>query len=192
MEFQLKDLPYSYDALAPHISAETMELHHSKHVQAYVNKTNNLKKGTEYENMELEDIIKKSEGGLFNNSAQIWNHEFFWKVMSPNGGGKPSGDIADAINRDFGSFDKFKDEFSSKAAGLFGSGWAWLVQNDSGKLEIAPYSNAGNPIKFGGNALIGLDVWEHAYYVDYRNRRPEYIEHFFEVLNWDFVNSQLK
>ena len=191
MEFKLKDLPYPKDALAPHISEETMDLHHGKHLQAYVNKTNSIKQGTEFENMELEEIIKKSEGGLFNNAAQLWNHEFFWQCMSPNGGGKPSGEILSALEKDFGSFDKFKEDFSGKAAGLFGSGWAWLVKNDAGKLDIATYSNAGNPVKFGGKALLGVDVWEHAYYVDYRNRRPEYLEHFFELINWDFVAKNL-
>lgn len=191
MTFELKPLPYAPDALAPHISEETMTLHHTKHLQAYVNNTNNLKAGTAYENMPLEDIIKQSEGGLFNNSAQIWNHEFFWECMSPNGGGTPQGSVLSALETSFGSFDGFKDEFAKKAAAQFGSGWAWLIKNDSGKLEVVTYSNAGNPVKHGGTALIGLDVWEHAYYVDYRNRRPEYIEHFFELINWDFVAKNI-
>lgn len=191
MNFELKPLPYDADALAPHISEETMTLHHTKHLQAYVNNTNNLKSGTAFENLSLEEIIKQSEGGLFNNSAQIWNHEFFWQCMSPNGGGTPSGNVLTALESSFGSFDAFKDEFAKKAAAQFGSGWAWLIKNDAGKLEVVTYSNAGNPVKNGGTALIGLDVWEHAYYVDYRNRRPEYIDHFFELINWDFVSQNI-
>ncbi|MCO5251803.1 MAG: superoxide dismutase [Candidatus Kapabacteria bacterium] len=191
MAFVLKDLPYAKDALAPHISEETMEFHHGKHLLAYVNNTNNLIAGTEFENMPLEDIIRKSQGGLFNNSAQIWNHEFFWDCMSPNGGGTPSGKVLTALEGSFGSFDSFKEQFSKAAATLFGAGWAWLVKESDGKLALATYSNAGNPLVDGKTALLGLDVWEHAYYIDYRNARPKYIEHFFELINWDNVAKKL-
>ncbi len=187
--FTLKDLPYDKNALEPHISEETMDFHHSKHVQAYVNNTNNLINGTEFEGMQLDDIIKKSEGGLFNNSAQISNHEFFWDCMSPNGGGTPSGTLLDRINKDFGSFDTFKEKFSKAAATLFGSGWAWLVKKSDGGLDIIQFSNAGTPLKDGITRLLGLDVWEHAYYIDYRNARPRYIENFWEIINWDFVQK---
>ncbi len=191
MAFVLKDLPYAKDALAPHISEETMEFHHGKHLLAYVNNTNNLIAGTEFENMPLEDIIRKSQGGLFNNSAQIWNHEFFWDCMSPNGGGTPSGNVLTALEGSFGSFDSFKEQFSKAATTLFGSGWAWLVKESDGKLALATYSNAGNPLTESKTALLGLDVWEHAYYIDYRNARPKYIEHFFELINWDNVAKKL-
>ncbi len=191
MAFTLKDLPYPKGALAPHISEETMEFHHGKHVLAYVNNTNNLIAGTEFENMLLEDIIRKSQGGLFNNSAQIWNHEFFWECMSPNGGGVPTGDLLTALETNFGSFDAFKEQFVKAATGLFGSGWAWLVKEADDKLSIATYSNAGNPLTEGKTALLGIDVWEHAYYIDYRNARPKYIEHFFELINWRHVGANL-
>ncbi|PKL84486.1 MAG: superoxide dismutase [Fe] [Ignavibacteriae bacterium HGW-Ignavibacteriae-1] len=191
MAFVLKELPYAKNALAPHISEETMEFHHGKHLLAYVNNTNNLIAGTEFENMPLEDIIRKSQGGLFNNSAQIWNHEFFWDCMSPNGGGTPSGNVLTALEASFGSFDSFKEQFSKAATTLFGSGWAWLVKESDGKLALATYSNAGNPLVDGKTALLGLDVWEHAYYIDYRNARPKYIEHFFELINWDNVAKKL-
>ncbi|MFA7627522.1 MAG: superoxide dismutase [Candidatus Kapaibacterium sp.] len=191
MAFILKDLPYPKNALAPYISEETMDFHHSKHLQAYVNNTNNLIAGTEFENMSLEDIVKKSQGGLFNNSAQIWNHEFFWDIMSPNGGGTPSGKILESLESNFGSFNEFKEKFVKAATGLFGSGWAWLVKNGDGKLDIVSYSNAGNPLTEGKTALLGIDVWEHAYYIDYRNARPKYVEAFFDVINWNTVASKL-
>ncbi|GAB1372617.1 superoxide dismutase [Fe] [Candidatus Kapaibacterium sp.] len=191
MAFNLKDLPYAKNALAPYISEETMDFHHSKHVQAYVNNTNNLIAGTEFENMSLEEIIKKSSGPVFNNSAQIWNHEFFWEVMTPNGGGKPTGDLLNLLERNFGSFDGFKDKFVKAATSLFGSGWTWLVKNSDGKLDIVSYSNAGNPLTEGKTALLGIDVWEHAYYIDYRNARPKYVEAFFDVINWNTVAKNL-
>ncbi len=192
MAFELKDLPYAKNALAPYISEETMDFHHSKHLQAYVNNTNNLIAGTEFENLSLNDIIIKSkQGPIFNNSAQIWNHEFFWNVMAPNGGGTPSGDLLAALEANFGSFQAFKEQFIKGSTSLFGSGWAWLVKNQDSKLEIVSFSNAGNPLSVGKTALLGIDVWEHAYYVDYRNARPKYIEAFFEVINWDFVGKQL-
>lgn len=187
MAFQLKDLPYAKNALAPYISEETMDFHHSKHLQAYVNNTNNLIKGTEFENLKLEEIITKSkQGPIFNNSAQIWNHEFFWDIMTPNGGGKPSGNLLAAIEKDFNNFDGFKEQFVKAATSLFGSGWTWLVKNND-KLEIVSYSNAGNPLLDGKKALLGIDVWEHAYYIDYRNARPKYVEAFFDVINWNNV-----
>lgn len=191
MAFTLKDLPYAKNALAPYISEETMDFHHSKHVQAYVNNTNNLISGTEFENMALENIITKSSGPIFNNSAQIWNHEFFWDVMTPNGGGTPNGDLLSALEQNFGSFGDFKEKFVKAATGLFGSGWTWLVKNTDGKLDIVSYSNAGNPLTESKTALLGIDVWEHAYYIDYRNARPKYVEAFFDVINWNAVAQKL-
>jgi len=192
MAFILKDLPYPKNALAPYISEETMDFHHSKHVLAYVNNTNNLIVGTEYENLPLEElIIATKQGPIFNNSAQIWNHEFFWNVMTPNGGGTPTGNLLNELEQNFGSFQSFKEQFIKAAVSLFGSGWTWLVKNNDNKLEIVSYSNAGNPLLDGKKALLGVDVWEHAYYIDYRNARPKYVEAFFEVINWDFVASNL-
>ncbi len=187
MAFELPSLPYAKDALAPHISQETLEYHHGKHHQAYVNKINDLVKGTEFEKASLEDIIKKAEGGTFNNGAQVWNHTFYWNCLSPKGGGEPSGALADAINKAFGSFDKFKEKFTATAAGTFGSGWAWLVKNSDGSLEIVSKSNANNPIRDGKTPILTCDVWEHAYYIDYRNARPKYIEAFWNLVNWDFA-----
>jgi superoxide dismutase, Fe-Mn family len=191
MTFELPTLPYDLNALAPHISKETLEYHHGKHHQAYVNNLNNLVKGTEFENMSLEDIIRKSSGGIFNNAAQIWNHTFYFNCFKPNGGGEPTGALADAIKNTFGSFKDFKDKMSQAAATQFGSGWAWLVKNAQGKLEILATSNAGNPMTEGKTPLLTCDVWEHAYYIDYRNARPKYIENFWEIINWDFVAAQL-
>jgi Fe-Mn family superoxide dismutase len=187
MAFELPSLPYAKDALAPHISQETLEYHHGKHHQAYVNKINDLVKGTEFENATLEDIIKKAEGGIFNNGAQVWNHTFYWNCLSPKGGGEPSGALADAIKKAFGSFDEFKEKFTATAAGTFGSGWAWLVKNADGSLEIVSKSNANNPIRDGKTPVLTCDVWEHAYYIDYRNARPKYIEAFWNLVNWDFA-----
>jgi Fe-Mn family superoxide dismutase len=191
MAFTLKELPYAKNALAPYISEETMDFHHSKHLLAYVNNTNNLIAGTEFENLALEDIIRKSNGPLFNNSAQIWNHEFFWNCMTANGGGTPSGKILTALESNFGSFESFKEKFIKASTGLFGSGWAWLVKDADGKLDIVTYSNAGNPLTNGKTALLGIDVWEHAYYIDYRNARPKYVEAFFDVINWTNVEKSL-
>lgn len=191
MAFTLKELPYAKNALAPYISEETMDFHHSKHLQAYVNNTNNLIAGTEFENKPLVEIIKNSSGPLFNNSAQIWNHEFFWDCMTANGGGTPKGNILTAIEKNFESFEGFKDKFIKAATGLFGSGWTWLVKNSEGNLEIVSYSNAGNPLTENKTALLGIDVWEHAYYIDYRNARPKYLEAFFEVINWDNIERNL-
>ena len=191
MAFTLPDLPYERDALAPVISAETLEYHHGKHHQAYVTNLNGLVEGTPAAAKSLEEIVLSSEGGVFNNAAQVWNHTFYWNCLKPNGGGQPTGDLADAINRDFGSFEQFKGELATAAAKLFGSGWAWLVVDD-GKLQIVQTSNADLPLKHGQTPLLTLDVWEHAYYVDYRNARPKYIEAVIDKLvNWDFAAENL-
>ncbi len=187
MEHTLPTLAYELDALAPHISKETLEFHYGKHHQTYITNLNNLIKGTEFADLSLEDIIKKSSGGIFNNAAQVWNHSFYWNCLSPNGGGQPSGSLADAINSSFGSFDKFKDEFSKTAITTFGSGWGWLVKNADGSLALASTSNAATPMTSGQTALLTCDVWEHAYYIDYRNARPKYLEAFWNLVNWDFV-----
>jgi superoxide dismutase, Fe-Mn family len=191
MAFELPPLPYDKDALAPHMSAETLEFHHGKHHQTYVNKLNELIAGTEFENAELTDIIMKSDGALFNNSGQTWNHNFFWNSMSPTGGGAPSGEVADAINSAFGSYDDFVAKFSEAATTQFGSGWAWLVDSGSG-LEVMKTSNADLPMKHGAKALLTLDVWEHAYYIDFRNARPNYISTWLDnLVNWDFVAQNM-
>jgi Fe-Mn family superoxide dismutase len=190
MEHTLPPLPYAKDALQPHMSAETLEYHYGKHHQAYVTNLNNLIKGTEFENMSLEEIIKKSSGGIFNNSAQVWNHTFFWNCMAPNAGGAPTGAVADMINAKWGSFDKFKEEFQKSAVGNFGSGWTWLVQKDGG-VDIVNTSNAGTPLVGTDKPLLTCDVWEHAYYIDYRNARPKFVEGFWNLVNWEFVNSNL-
>ncbi|GGD12688.1 superoxide dismutase [Pyruvatibacter mobilis] len=192
MSFALPDLPYAHDALEPHMSKSTFEFHHDKHHQKYVDTLNDLIKGTDNEGKSLEDIIKSSEGKLFNQAAQVWNHTFFWNSMTPNGGGKPTGAVAEAIDRDFGSYDKFAEEFSSVAAGEFGSGWAWLVADDAGKLSVISTHDADTPLAHGKKAIITLDVWEHAYYLDYQNKRPDYIKTFLDKLvNWDFANENL-
>jgi superoxide dismutase, Fe-Mn family len=193
MAFSLPPLPYNKDALAPHISAETLEFHHGKHHNAYVTNLNKLLEGKPEANKSLEEIVKTSEGGVFNNAAQIWNHTFYWSSMKPNGGGKPTGDLAQAIDRDFGSFEKFSEEFSNAAATQFGSGWAWLVLGADKKLAVTKTPNADLPMKHGQKALLTIDVWEHAYYIDFRNARPKYIETFLKSLaNWDFALANLK
>jgi len=192
MTFSLPELPYALNALSPNISEETLNYHYGKHHQAYVNNLNKLIENTEYESMTLEDIIKTSSGGLFNNAAQVWNHTFYWHCLSPNGGGKPTGKLAEAIDQAFGSFETFQQEFTQTAATTFGSGWAWLVQDNTGKLKIVSTSNAGTPMTDGLNALLTCDVWEHAYYIDYRNVRPDYIKAFWNLVNWEFVASNLK
>ena len=189
MAHQLPELPYAQDALAPTISAETLEYHYGKHHQTYVTNLNNLIAGTEFENASLEEIISKADGGLFNNAAQVWNHTFYWNCLSPNGGGAPTGALANAINSSFGSFDKFKQKFSTSAATNFGSGWTWLVKNSDGSIAIVNTSNAGCPLTEGQTPLLTIDVWEHAYYVDYRNARPKYLESIWGIVNWDFVAS---
>ncbi|WNG62100.1 superoxide dismutase [Archangium gephyra] len=192
MPFSLPELPYKKDALAPHLSAETLEYHHDKHHAAYVNNLNKLLDGKPELNSSLEQVILNSDGGVFNNAAQVWNHTFYWNCMKPNGGGKPTGDLADAITRDFGSFERFSEEFSNAAATQFGSGWAWLVL-EGGKLKVTKTGNADLPMKHGQKALLTIDVWEHAYYIDYRNLRPKYISTFLEKLvNWDFALQNLK
>lgn len=187
MEHTLPALPYAMDALAPHISAETLEFHYGKHHKTYVDNLNNLIKGTEFENASLEDIVKKSSGGVFNNAAQVWNHTFYWNGLKPNGGGAPTGALADAINAKWGSFDAFKEAFTKCAVTTFGSGWAWLVKNPAGELDLVSTSNAATPLTTDNKALLTCDVWEHAYYVDYRNARPKYVESFWNLVNWDFV-----
>ncbi|MGB9851988.1 MAG: superoxide dismutase [Candidatus Kapaibacteriota bacterium] len=191
MAFLLPALPFPKDSLKPFISEETIEYHYGKHHQTYVNNLNNLIAGTEYENMTLEEIILKSKGGIFNNAAQTWNHSFFWNCLSPNGGGIPEGKLLAEIEKNFGSFDAFRNEFSNAAITLFGSGWAWLVKNPDGKLEIIQTSNAGNPMTEGKIPLMTLDVWEHAYYIDYRNARGKFVEAFWNIVNWDFVQKNL-
>jgi len=190
MAFELPALPYAKNALEPHISAETLEYHYGKHHQTYVTNLNNLVPGTEFENLSLEDIIKKSSGGVFNNAAQVWNHTFYWNCLSPNGGGEPSGALADAINQKFGSFADFKEAFTKCAVTTFGSGWGWLVKNPDGSVDLLSTSNAGTPMTEGKTALLTCDVWEHAYYIDYRNARPKYVEAFWNLVNWDFAAQQ--
>ncbi len=191
MVHKLPELPYALSALAPHLSEETLEYHYGKHHQTYVTNLNNLIKGTEFEALSLENIIKKSSGGMFNNAAQIWNHTFYWNCLSPNGGRAPSGKLGSAIDKAFGSFEDFKSKFSQTAITTFGSGWAWLVKNSDGTLGIVSTSNAGTPMTAGQTALLTCDVWEHAYYIDYRNARPKYVEHFWELVNWDYVAKNL-
>lgn len=190
MAFELPILPYAPTALEPYISARTVEFHYGKHHQAYVNNLNNLVKGTEFENSKLEDIIIKSSGGIFNNAAQIWNHTFYWKNLAPNAGGEPSGELSEAINKSFGSFAQFKEKFSAASVTLFGSGWAWLVKKSDGNLDIVQESNAGNPLTKGLLPLLTCDVWEHAYYLDYQNKRPDYIAAFWNLVNWKEVEKR--
>ena len=189
MVHELPALPYERDALAPVISAETLDYHYGKHHQTYVTNLNNLVPGTEYENSTLEEIIRAADGGIFNNAAQVWNHTFYWNCLSPNGGGEPSGPLADAITKRFGSFDAFRDVFSKSAATNFGSGWTWLVKNADGELDVVNTSNAGNPMTDGLTPLLTIDVWEHAYYIDYRNARPQYLDEIWKIINWDFVGA---
>lgn len=191
MEYKLPELPYPKNALEPVISAETLEYHYGKHHAAYVNNLNNLIRGTGFEAMALEDIVMKSSGGVFNNAAQTWNHTFYWNGMTPQGGSEPTGPLAEAIKSTFGSFEEFKKEFSKKAVRLFGSGWTWLVRNQDGSLGIENTNNAGTPMTSGQKALLTCDVWEHAYYIDYRNARAKYVEAFWNIVNWDFVAKNL-
>jgi len=191
MEYKLMNLPYSMEALEPVISKETLEYHYGKHHQAYISNLNKLILGTEFENMSLEEIIMKSNDGIFNNAAQVFNHNFYWNCLAPNAGGEPSGELAEEINKTFGSFASFKEKFSKTAVSIFGSGWAWLIKNKDGELEIVSTVNAGNPLTDGKKPLLICDVWEHAYYIDYRNARPTYIEKFWNLINWDFVSSNL-
>lgn len=189
---ELPKLPYEKNALEPYISAETLEYHYGKHHQAYVTNLNNLIVWTEFENMSLEEIIKKSSAGIFNNAAQVWNHTFYWNCLSPNAWGVANGEISKLIDRDFWSFENFKEKFSTSAIWNFGSGWTWLVLNSDLKLEIYNTSNAATTLTTDKKALLVVDVWEHAYYIDTRNARPKYVENFWNLVNWDFVNSNLK
>jgi len=192
MSHELPALPYAMDALEPHISKETLEYHYGKHHQTYVTKLNGLVPGTEFEGKSLEDIVKSSTGGVFNNAAQIWNHSFYWNCLSPNGGGEANGAVADAINAAFGSFDEFKAKFTDSAINNFGSSWTWLVQNADGSVAIVNTSNAGCPLtEEGVTPLLTVDLWEHAYYIDYRNLRPAYMEAFWKLVNWEFVNANM-
>lgn len=186
MQHQLPPLPYGLDALEPHISRETMEFHYGKHHKAYVDKLNELIKGKPQEQMTLEEIVRNSSGPIFNNAAQAWNHTFFWQCMSPDAG-KPEGDFARAIEGSFGSLEKFKDEFSAAAVAVFGSGWTWLVTDAAGKLAIKSTQNADTPIADNGIPLLTCDVWEHAYYIDYRNARPQFVKAFWNVVDWQFA-----
>ncbi len=191
MSFELPPLPYEKNALEPHISAETLEYHYGKHHQTYVTNLNKLTEGKPEADMSLEELIKSSSGGVFNNAAQVWNHTFYWNCLSPNGGGAPTGKLAEAIDAAFGSFEEFKSQFSTSAATNFGSGWTWLVKKADGNLAIVNTSNAGNPMTDGDTPLLTCDVWEHAYYIDYRNARPKYVESFWNLVNWDFVAGNL-
>ncbi|MFM2319259.1 MAG: hypothetical protein RLZZ215_1880 [Pseudomonadota bacterium] len=188
MAFTLPALPYAQDALAPHISAETFEYHYGKHHAAYVTNLNNLIPNTEFADKSLEDIVKTSSGGIYNNSAQVWNHTFFWNCMKPNGGAAPSGALADAINKKWGSYEDFKKAFQASAVGNFGSGWTWLVKKADGSVDIVNMGAAGTPLTTADKALLCIDVWEHAYYIDYRNARPKFVETFLNnLVNWDFA-----
>jgi len=184
---KLPELPYNMDALQPYISAETLEYHYGKHHATYVSKLNSLIPDTEFESASLEEIIKNASGAIFNNAAQVWNHNFYWNCLTPGGGGEPGGEIIKGINATFGSFKNFKERFSDSAVNNFGSGWTWLVKNQKGELEIVNTSNAGNPMTDNRQPLLTCDVWEHAYYIDYRNVRPKYVEAFWNLVNWDFV-----
>ena len=188
--FEMPELPYAHDALAPHMSRETIDYHYGKHLQAYVNNLNNLVKGTGFENMPLEDIVKKSSGGIHNNSGQVWNHTIYFLSFSPEAQTSPAGRLAAAIDRDFGSYEKFQEEFAKSAMALFGSGWTWLVADSDGKLEIVNTPNGDNPLSTGKNPLMGIDVWEHAYYIDYRNVRADSIKAFWNILDWKTVEAR--
>ena len=192
MAFELPPLPFEMNALEPHISKETLEYHYGKHHNAYVTNLNKLTEGSADAGKSLEELIKTTSGGIFNNAAQVWNHTFYWNCMSPNGGGEPKGALADAISSSFGSFAEFKDQFTKASATLFGAGWTWLVKTDSGTLEIVQTSNADNPLTAGQTPILTCDVWEHAYYVDRRNARPAYIEAWWNLVNWEHVNSCLE
>jgi len=192
MTIQLPPLPYARDALAPHISAETIDFHYGKHHQAYVTNLNGLVKGTEFEHASLEDIVRRSSGAVFNNAAQVWNHTFYWDGLAPNAGGAPKGRFADLVKSSFGSFDQFVDLFTKTAVGTFGSGWAWLVQRPDGSLGVVSTSNAATPLTTDDRPLLTCDVWEHAYYIDYRNARPNYVAAFWKLVNWEAVGSRLR
>ena len=191
MAFELPPLPYDRTALEPHISAETLDFHHGKHHQAYVTNLNKQIEGTEFADMDLVAIIRKAQGGIFNNAAQVWNHTFYWHCMKPGGGGEPTGKLGEAIAKAFGSFAAFKEQFTATAVGTFGSGWAWLVQRPDGSLALVSTPNAATPITGADTPLLTCDVWEHAYYIDYRNARPKYVESFWNVVDWDSVAGRM-
>ena len=190
MIFKLPELPYAKDALAPHISADTLEYHYGKHHQTYVTNLNNLTEGNDLSSKSLENLIKTQKGPVFNNAAQVWNHTFYWNSLSPTGGGEPTGALADAITSSFGSFAAFKEQFSKAAVGQFGSGWAWLVKDASGKLVIEATGNADCPLQTGKTPILTCDVWEHAYYIDYRNARPKYVEAWWNLVNWSVASER--
>ena len=190
MKFELPKLPYEVSALNPSISDRTIEFHYGKHHQSYVNNLNNLILGTKFEDADLETIIREAEGPIFNNAAQVWNHTFYFNQFSPKPCTHPKGELAKAIDRQFGSFDKFKEEFTKASVGLFGSGWTWLVKNDDGSLDIVPESNAGTPLRKGKKPILTCDVWEHAYYLDYQNRRPDYVTNFWNIIDWDVISDR--
>jgi Fe-Mn family superoxide dismutase len=190
MFFELPKLPYKTEDLSPVLSSKTLEFHYGKHHQAYVTNLNNLIKGTEFEKMNLEEIVRRSDGAVFNNAAQVWNHTFYFHSFKPNGGGLPKGPLASAINDQWGTFDNFKSEFSNAALTLFGSGWAWLIKDERGKLSIIKEGNAGTPVKNGLTAILTFDVWEHAYYLDYQNRRADYIASLWNIIDWDIVSAR--
>ncbi|MFT6791025.1 MAG: Fe-Mn family superoxide dismutase [Cellvibrionaceae bacterium] len=191
MSFSLPPLPYEKNALEPHISSETLDYHYGKHHQTYVTKLNGLVSGSDMEGKSLEEVIKNSDGGMFNNAAQVWNHTFYWNCLSADGGREPQGDLATAINAKWGSYEKFVEEFSNSAINNFGSGWTWLAKSSTGELEIVNTSNAGCPLTMEGvTPILTCDVWEHAYYIDYRNARPKYLEAFWKLVNWDFASAQ--
>jgi superoxide dismutase, Fe-Mn family len=190
MTFELPKLPYKLNALVPHISEETLEFHYGKHHLAYVNNLNGLVPGTQFEKASLETIIKNADGAIFNNAAQIWNHTFYFESFSKSGKRVPDGKLAEAIIKSFGSFDAFKEQFTRAAATLFGAGWVWLAKSEDGSLQIIQESNAGNPLKKGFKPLLTCDVWEHAYYIDYRNRRPDYIKSFWEIIDWNVISGR--
>jgi len=190
MNYELPKLPFKLNALEPYISKKTLEFHYGKHHQAYVNNLNRLTQGTKFENKTLEDIIKEAEGGIYNNGAQVWNHTFYFESFSSEGGGEPAGELMEAINKSFGSFSEFKEKFTNAAATLFGSGWVWLIKDNNGKLDVIQESNAGNPIRNGLKPILTCDVWEHAYYLDYQNKRPDYIEAFWNLINWDIIGKR--
>ena len=192
MAIELPPLPYDKNALEPHISAETLDYHHGKHHKAYVDNLNKMIEGTEFAHMPLEEIIRKSQGGVFNNAAQVWNHTFYWNCLSPKGGGEPTGKLMEAINKAFGDFASFKQQFSDTAIKTFGSGWGWLAQRADGSLALISTANANNLLTSDDTALLTCDVWEHAYYIDYRNARPKYVESFWNLVNWEFVASNMK
>lgn len=190
MSFELPKLPYAMDGLQPYISVKTLEYHYGKHHQTYVDNLNKLVPGTAFEGASLEDIIKKADGGVFNNGAQVWNHTFYWNCLNPKGGGDPKRNLGDAIKKEFGSYEEFKQKFTNAGLTLFGSGWAWLVKNEEGKLQIIQESNAGNPLRNGLTPLLTLDVWEHAYYLDQQNRRGDYISAFWSLVDWNAVSDR--